>query len=71
METLSYILSEIEEIKIGSIYYFGQLWDGNGDGRELLEIGEVSPDDENIVVFEIVEENEDILQTTVKVIGFY
>ena len=33
MKTLSYILGSEEEIVINKEYYFGQLWDGNGDGE--------------------------------------
>ena len=68
MKTLSYILgSSEEEIVINEEYYFGQLWDGNGDGEELLESGAISPDGENVVSFEIVKRAEDILETIVKV----
>ena len=69
MKILSYILSSSEEkIIINGEYYFGQLWDGNGDGEELLESGAISPDGENIVDFEVVKKSEDILETIVKVI---
>ena len=67
MKTLSYVLSSEEEIKINKEYYFGQLWDGNGDGEELLESGAISPDGENVVSFEVVKKSEDILETIVKV----
>ena len=71
MKTLSYILGNIEEIKIGQEYYFGQLWDGEGDGEELLESGTVSPDGENVVAFEIAENADDPLKTLVKVTDIY
>ena len=68
MKSLSYILGSSEEkIIINGEYYFGQLWDGNGDGEELLESGAISPDGENIVDFEVVKKSEDILETIVKV----
>ena len=68
MKTLSYILGSSEEkIIINGEYYFGQLWDGNGNGEELLESGAISPDGENIVAFEVVKKSEDILETIVKV----
>ena len=68
MKTLSYILGSSEEkIIINGEYYFGQLWDGNGNGEELLESGAISPDGENIVAFEVVKRAEDILETIVKV----
>ena len=71
MKTLSYIYGNEEEIKVGNEYCFGQLWDGEGDGELLLESGSVSPDNENVVEFEIVEKDEDILKTLVKVINIF
>ena len=72
MKTLSYILEKIEEIEIDKEYYFGQLWDGEGDGEELIESGTVSPDNENVVAFEVLEENpDDICKTLVKVTDIY
>lgn len=47
MNTLSYILGSEEKIIINGEYYFGQLWDGNNNGEELLESGAISPDGEN------------------------
>ena len=68
MKTLSYILgSSEEEIVINEEYYFGQLWNGDGNGEELLESGAISRDGENIVAFEVVKRAEDILETIVKV----
>ena len=71
LNTLSYVLGTEDVIETGKEYYFGQLWDGNGDGEELLESGAIAvyQDDEYIVDFEIVETSEDILQTRVKVTG--
>ena len=57
LNTLSYILGTEDTIETGKEYYFGQLWDGNGDGEE------------DIVNFEMREAAEDILQTRVKVTG--
>ncbi len=45
MKTLGYITG-VREIKIGEEYYFGELWDGCGDGEELLESGSISVFDE-------------------------
>lgn len=72
MKTLSYIYGTEQEIKIGAELYFGQLWDGNGDGKELLESGSIGiwneeEEDEVIIDFEVIEPNEDILQTLVKI----
>lgn len=71
MKTLSYVMGNEKEIKVGEEYYFGELWDGNGDGQELLESGAVSIDDEHVVAFEIMEEDEDILNTLVKITDIY
>ena len=71
MKTLSYVLGQEREIEIGQEYYFGQLWDGEGDGEELLESGTVSLDEENVVAFEIVENADDPLKTLVKVTDIY
>ena len=71
MKALSYILGAEREIEIGQEYYFGQLWDGEGDGEELLESGTVSPDSENVVAFEIIEKSDNPLETLVKVTDIY
>lgn len=68
MKTLSYILGSEEKIIINGEYYFGQLWDGNNNGEELLESGAISPDGENVVSFEIVKKSEDILETVIRVV---
>lgn len=71
LNTLSYILGTEDTIETGREYYFGQLWDGDGDGEELLESGAIAvyqDGEEYIVDFEILEAAEDILQTRVKVI---
>ena len=71
MKTLSYIYAAEEEIEIGNTYYFGQLWDGNGDGELLLESGSIGIDD-TIVEFKVLEENkDDILKSIVEVTGLY
>lgn len=71
MKTLSYVLGQEREIEIGQEYYFGQLWDGEGDGEELLESGAVSPDGENVIAFEVIENADDPLETLVKVTDIY
>lgn len=72
MKTLSYILGQEKEIKIGEKYYFGELWDGEGDIEELLESGAVSPDNENVVSFEIIKLSPDEpIKTLVKVSDIY
>lgn len=73
LNTLSYILGTEDTIETGKEYFFGQLWDGDGDGEELLESGAIAvyaPDGtEYIADFEVLETTEDILQTRVKVTG--
>ena len=72
LNTLSYVLGTEDIIKTNKEYYFGQLWDGNGDGEELLEsetIAVYQDGEEFIVDFEILESAEDILQARVKVTG--
>lgn len=44
-------------IEIGKEYKLSDLWDGEfGEITDILESGCVSPDEENIISFEIVEE---------------
>ena len=72
LNALSYVLGTEDTIETGKEYYFGQLWDGDGDGEELLESGAIAvyqDGTEYIVDFEIKETSEDILQTRVKVTG--
>ena len=58
-------------IEVGKIYNFSDIWDGNYDGEELLESGTVSPDEENVVEFEVIEKFDDPLDTIVKVTDIY
>lgn len=72
MNTLSYIRGSEEEIKVGGEYYFGQLWNGNGDVEELLESGAIAVWDsveevEYIIDFDVVESDENLMDTIVKV----
>lgn len=72
LNTLSYVLGTEDKIETSKEYFFGQLWDGNGDGEELLDSGAIAvyqDGEEFIVDFEIMESAEDILQTRVKVTG--
>lgn len=70
MKTLSYTLGSIEEIVIGQEYYFGQLWDGEGDGEELLKSGSIGID-EMVIEFKQLDEEEDIMRTWVRVTDIY
>ena len=72
MKTLSYILGTEREIEIGQEYYLGQIWDGEeGNAEELLESGSVSPDEENVIAFEVIEKSDNPLETLVKVTDIY
>lgn len=75
LKTYSYIYPS-QPIEVGTTYLFGQLWDGLGDGEELLESGCVyvlgAPDpifNGDVVNFEIVEIKEDVMDTLVKVVS--
>jgi hypothetical protein len=72
LNTLSYVYGQNDTMEVGEEYYFGQLWDGNGDEEELLESGAIAvyqDGEEYIVDFEILEPADDILQTRVKITG--
>lgn len=74
MKTVSYIMGAVEEITVGKEYYFGQLWGGEeGEAETVLESGAVAvynEDGEEVICdFEILQEDEDILKTIVKVTG--
>lgn len=71
MKTLSCMYGTEKEIEVGTELYFGQIWDGDGDGKELLESGAVSPDNENVVAFEVVDDDGDILKTLVRITDIY
>lgn len=63
--TESYHFLAREELKKGEVYYFGQLWDGNGDGEEILNSGSIwmydaSADEYCLVSFKIV--NEELME---------
>lgn len=60
------------EIKIGEEYELREIWDGEfGDAMEILASGTVSPDEENVIAFEIVKTDSDPLFTVVKVTDIY
>ena len=71
MKTLSYIGCSEEKIVKGGQYLFGQLWDGDGDGNELLDSGSVSPDGENVIAFKIIERDESPLDSLIEVTDIY
>ena len=68
-------LESKETIKIGMEIRFAELWDGNGNGEELLEsgticIGEDEDDMPVIVRFRVINQTS-TLDTTVKVVDIY
>lgn len=73
IRTESYVYETEEYVEVGTKYYFGSLWSGSGDGKELLESGAIAmytetEGEEVIVNFEIIDHNEDdICQSIVKV----
>ena len=64
-------LESRKQIKIGMELRFAEVWNGNGDGKELLQSCAISPDNENVVAFDIVENAGDVLDTVVKVTDIY
>ena len=65
----SYIKGTDETLEVGEKYYFGQLWDGNGDGQELLESGQTTVYDEeendHVCNFEVIKKEEDVSESVV------
>lgn len=58
------------EIEIGETFTLGELWDGDfGNVEDILKSGCVSPDEENVVAFDIIEENG--IESIVKVTDIY
>lgn len=64
-------LESKEEITIGMEVRFAELWDGDGDGEELLASGAISPDNENVVSFEILSSESNLLDTLVRITDIY
>lgn len=76
MKELSYVYGREQRIKPGAELYFGQLWDGDGDGEELLESRSIClEEDENrmpvIVAFEIAKKSINIINTSVRIVDIY
>lgn len=73
VRTESFVLGNYKFVVPGNIFYFGELWDGNGYGEELLESGCIGMYDEDqeqevVVDFEVIERDIHILKTLVRVI---
>ena len=72
MKNMLRMLERREGIKIGMEVRFAELWDGDGDGEELLNSGAIAvwdeeAEEEGIVYFDVLEPDEDILKTLVRV----
>ena len=70
MKTLSYVLAAEEEIEKGKHYYFGQLWDGEGEASDFFEDKTIAIGNE-VIAFEIEKDNTDPMATLVKVTDIY
>lgn len=70
MKTLRYYNGREEEIENRKLLYFGQIWDGEGDGKEILRQRNIAIE-EKIIEFIIIEKNKDILETIIKITGIY
>ncbi len=69
-------LENREEIKVGMEVRFAELWDGNGEGEELIESGAIAvwdeqTESEDTVWFKIIKPAEDILNTLVRVTDIF
>lgn len=73
MKTFSYMGCPIEDIEIGRTYYFGQLWDGNGDeniGSEIFDSGSIAVGD-NLVKFVCIVDALCLMDCVVEVIEIF
>lgn len=69
LKIMSYYKSgATDTVEANELYLFGELWDGDGDGEEILESGAIAMVDEDgedvIVNFELAGEVEDIIADT-------
>ena len=73
--TRFYVFVEDEEYipyEIGEWYKFGELWDGNGNGQQLLADECIAIDEDYVVEFTVLEyNNDDILDTIIEVTNIY
>lgn len=70
MKALSYINGSGKEIEEGRAYHFGEIWDGDGDGKRLLKDGclyTYSEGEEIRIDFEVIQYSEDVLEALVEV----
>lgn len=69
--TKLYVENLNRELEVGEVVRVYDIWDETGDLEELVESGSISPDNENVIAFEIVEENEEIGESLVKITDIY
>lgn len=73
IKTESYVLGRKEIVEVGEEYYWGQLWYGNGDGKEILDSGSIAiydndKEEDVVIYFEIIDlDKEDIMKSMVRV----
>lgn len=70
MKALSYVNGNGKEIEAGKEYYFGEIWDGDGDGEQLLKDGclyTYSEGEEIRIDFEVMQYSKDVLEALVEV----
>ena len=48
-------MKEVKDLELGMIVKISEIWDGEfGDIDEILESGAISPDEENVISFDVV-----------------
>lgn len=70
MKTLSYVNRTGKEIEEGKAYHFGEIWDGDGDGEQLLKDGclyTYSEGEEILIEFNVLQYSVDILEVLVEI----
>lgn len=77
MKTKSFVIgAEGSNVEVGETYCLGELWDGNGDVDNILDVesgcGSVGDcETDEVAEFDIVKLDDDPLFTEVKVTGIY
>ena len=63
-------MKEVKDLEIGMTVKISEIWDGEfGDIDEILESGTVSPDEENVVAFDILKN--DGIDSVIKITDIY
>ena len=69
--TPAFTLKSNELIEKGMELKFSELWEGVGNGEEFLEDESISMDNETMIEFEIVNKDDNVSNTLVKVTDIY